>query len=76
MFVITGRSLGYSREEYRSSTINRDKESVFLFVKTIILLPGVSGIVAFIDAEVVTFEAGSLEAGGLPRYPEVLVSLK
>jgi hypothetical protein len=26
-----------------------------------------------IYAEVVTFEAGSLEAGGLPRYPEVLV---
>jgi hypothetical protein len=27
-------------------------------------------------AEVVTFVAGSLEAGGLPGYPEVLVSLK
>jgi hypothetical protein len=27
-------------------------------------------------AEVVTFIAGSLEAGGLPGYPEVLVSLK
>jgi hypothetical protein len=30
----------------------------------------------FIYAEVVTFVAGSLEAGGLPGYPEVLVSLK
>jgi hypothetical protein len=29
-----------------------------------------------IHAEVVTFVAGSLEAGGLPGYPEVLVSLK
>jgi hypothetical protein len=29
-----------------------------------------------IYAEVVTFVAGSLEAGGLPGYPEVLVSLK
>jgi hypothetical protein len=27
-------------------------------------------------AEVVTFVAGSLEAGGLPGYPEELVSLK
>ena len=26
-----------------------------------------------INAEVVTFAAGSLEAGGLPGYPEVLV---
>jgi hypothetical protein len=26
----------------------------------------------YIDAEVVTFVAGSLEAGGLPGYPEVL----
>jgi hypothetical protein len=30
----------------------------------------------YINAEVVTFVAGSLEAGGLPGYPEVLVSLK
>jgi hypothetical protein len=29
-----------------------------------------------IYAEVVTFVAGSLEAGGLPGYPEVLLSLK
>jgi hypothetical protein len=29
-----------------------------------------------INAEVVTFVAGSLEAGGLPGYLEVLVSLK
>ncbi len=29
-----------------------------------------------IHAEVETFVAGSLEAGGLPGYPEVLVSLK
>ncbi len=29
-----------------------------------------------IHAEVVTFVAESLEAGGLPGYPEVLVSLK
>ncbi len=29
-----------------------------------------------IHAEVVTFVAGSLEAGGLPGYPEVLMSLK
>ncbi len=29
-----------------------------------------------IHAVVVTFVAGSLEAGGLPGYPEVLVSLK
>jgi hypothetical protein len=29
-----------------------------------------------IYAEVVAFVAGSLEAGGLPGYPEVLVSLK
>ncbi len=29
-----------------------------------------------IYAVVVTFVAGSLEAGGLPGYPEVLVSLK
>ncbi len=29
-----------------------------------------------IHAEVVTFVAGSLEAGGLPGYPEVLLSLK
>jgi len=29
-----------------------------------------------IYAEVVTFVAGSLEAGGLPGYSEVLVSLK
>ncbi len=29
-----------------------------------------------INAEVVAFVAGSLEAGGLPGYPEVLVSLK
>jgi hypothetical protein len=29
-----------------------------------------------INAVVVTFVAGSLEAGGLPGYPEVLVSLK
>jgi hypothetical protein len=27
-------------------------------------------------AEVETFVAGSLEAGGLPGYPEVLISLK
>jgi hypothetical protein len=27
-------------------------------------------------AEVVTFRAESLEAGGLPGYPEVLVSMK
>jgi hypothetical protein len=30
----------------------------------------------FIDAEVEPFAAGSLEAGGLPGYPKVLVSLK
>jgi hypothetical protein len=29
-----------------------------------------------IYAEVVTFVAGSLEAGGLPGYPEVFLSLK
>jgi hypothetical protein len=29
-----------------------------------------------IYAEVVTFVAGSLEAGGLPGYPKVLLSLK
>ncbi len=29
-----------------------------------------------IYAEVVTFVAGSLEAGGLPGYTEVLISLK
>ncbi len=29
-----------------------------------------------IHAEVVTFVAESLEAGGLPGYPEVVVSLK
>jgi hypothetical protein len=29
-----------------------------------------------IYAAVVTFVAGSLEAGGLPGYPEVLLSLK
>jgi hypothetical protein len=29
-----------------------------------------------IHAAVVTFVAGSLEAGGLPGYPEVFVSLK
>jgi hypothetical protein len=34
------------------------------------------GLIFKIDAEVVTFVAGSLEAGGLPGYPEVLVSLK
>ncbi len=32
--------------------------------------------VSSIYAEVVTFVAGSLEAGGLPGYPEVLMSLK
>jgi hypothetical protein len=31
---------------------------------------------AWIYAVVVTFVADSLEAGGLPGYPEVLVSLK
>ncbi len=34
------------------------------------------GLSYLIYAEVVTFVAGSLEAGGLPGYPEVLVSLK
>ncbi len=29
-----------------------------------------------IYAEVVTYAAGSLEAGGLPGYPEVFLSLK
>jgi hypothetical protein len=29
-----------------------------------------------IYAEVVSFVAGSLEAGGLPGYPEVFLSLK
>jgi hypothetical protein len=34
------------------------------------------GTACMIDAEVVTFVAGSLEAGGLPGYPEVFLSLK
>jgi hypothetical protein len=34
------------------------------------------GLQTLMYAEVVTFVAGSLEAGGLPGYPEVLLSLK
>jgi hypothetical protein len=34
------------------------------------------GVINNMYAEVVTFAAGSLEAGGLPGYPEVFLSLK
>ncbi len=43
---------------------------------SIIVKNGFKECVVSIYAEVVTFVAGSLEAGGLPGYPEVLVSLK
>jgi hypothetical protein len=62
---------GYRRRNKNEASLN--------FAMTVIedwcLIP-IFGHNIGIHAEVVAFVAGSLEAGGLPGYPEVLLSLK